>query len=149
MTTFRIACWMAAAALAAAGCASNRNCRITVGNLNDAAVTGVTVKNQGQTLYQVASVAPKSRAVVRDVREDLSDSFTVEWQSPGSGLQTRTAKTKGPVPRSFQGTVYFQIGPSDVKAFLLPDSNEWGSDMPWAKPEAWEGFPAIPGLTQE
>jgi len=104
----------------ASGCAISSRCRITVGNASE------------------------------NMDRDIPKSLLVSWKTKENKSVSRKVTLKGNIPQSFRGRIYFQIGTNEtVKPFIMPDTNDTSADMPWAKPESWEGIPGIPGLTTQ
>lgn len=143
--------WIPALSAVAAlcGCSTPPPCRLTVSNVSEVAVEQVAVQSGDRLLYSVPSIAPRTRAEYQAVREDLPRSFSVNWRPAGGAARSQTVEAPGAIPKSFRGRVYFEIAGPEVKLFVLPDSNDRGSDMPWARPESWEGFPSLPGFTPQ
>ena len=150
INALRAICLLLTCLFLASGCAISSRCRITVGNATENIVTDVVVKADQDVLYQITSVKPRASAPYWDMDRDIPKSLLVSWKEKDNKSVSKKITLKGDIPESFRGRVYFQIGrDGEVKPFITPDTNDTSTDMPWNKPESWEGIPGIPGLTTQ
>ena len=132
------------------GCALSNRCRMTVGNASKYVITDVTVQVQNEILYQAEKIPSRTSASDEKMKRNIPQSLRVSWKTHDHQSRSKTVTLQGEIPQSFRGRIYFQISQNDnVKSFITPDSQDTSADMPWAKPESWEGVPGIPGLTTQ
>jgi hypothetical protein len=133
------------------GCATTGpSCYLTVANKTDAAVSNITIHANGALLYQKPSLAAKKASAYYRCRETAPRTVDLAWTGTDGAVHRQTVRGDKPVPADFHGRLFFEIeGPSQARCLVVPDPDDAFADMPWARPEKWEGFPAIPGLTGE
>ena len=147
---FRPLVFLASALLLTSGCALTSRCRVTVGNASENTVKDVVVTADKDGLSRVTKVEPRTSAPYWEMDRDIPKSVLVSWKTKEEKTVSRKVALQGNVPQTFRGRVYFQISKGDeVKPFVMPDTNDTSADMPWARPESWEGIPGIPGLTTQ
>lgn len=142
---------LAAAAMAcASACVSTRpsGYKLVVGNATDKAVGDVAVAFGDALVCSIPGL--KANAFQASPRMSMSHpaSARLTWTNAAGQPRTATIKAQKVLPPDFAGVVYYQIQPDDtVKVFIEAAASGPQSDLPWSKPENWEGVPGIPGLS--
>ena len=142
---------IAAAAMAcASACVSTRpsGYKLVLGNATDKAVSNLAVDFGGASVCAVPAL--KANAFQASPRMSVAHpaSAKLTWTNAAGQPRTATIKAQKVLPSDFAGVVYYQIQPDDtVKVFIEAAASGPQSDLPWSKPENWEGVPGIPGLS--
>ncbi len=133
--------------LSLTGCASTKQTqKVHVTNAARKPLTGVSLASGPTRLGQWETLpGSTSRSV-----EGLPPSLLVSWTDADGKAHRVDTRLKEHVPPGFSSDVYVQIEPDNrVNVKLGVARRKAESDMPWTKPESWEGAPNIPGLNQD
>ena len=133
------------------GCAAPMTCRIAVSNMSTAAVSNVVLQSGEVTQYTAPRIPAKTSGRCVPPVGAPPRATQLSWTDDIGQTHRKELRAPFPLPDDFAGRIVFQIdGPGSARMFVLPDDpDRFSSDMPWAKPEKWEGHPNIPGLTRE
>lgn len=120
--------------------------KVIVTNATREPVRDVVVRNGNAVLGRAPLV--KGNASMPAI-EGLPSGLQISWvDAQGKAHQHDTELGKHVKPTHTSG-VYVQIEPGPrVVVKLGASTRKAESDIPWSKPESWEGAPSIPGLNQ-
>ncbi len=142
---------LAAATLAcASACVSTRSSgyKLVLGNATDKPVGNLAVDFGGTTVCTIAALP--ANAFQASPRMSVAHPATarLSWSNDAGQPRSATILSHKVLPPDFAGVVYYQIQADDtVKVFIEAAASGPLSDLPWSKPENWEGVPGIPGLS--
>lgn len=141
----------AAAAMACvSACVSSRpsGYKLVLGNATDKAVSNLAVDFGGTSVCAIPGLAPNAFQASPRMSMAHPASAKLIWTNAAGQPRSATIKAQKVLPSDFAGVVYYQIQPDDtVKVFIEGAASGPQSDLPWSKPENWEGVPGIPGLS--
>lgn len=142
---------VAAVGLLLCGCAAiGPTCYVTVSNLTDSPVSAVSVAANDVTFYDVPALPARQAGLYRRCVIPTPKTSVLTWTTADGQTRRQTLTADKPIPPDFHGRLFFQIEDTNTaRCLVVPDPKDSAADMPWTRPEKWEGFPAIPGLTRE
>ena len=122
---------------------------LTVSNNSDAKVVDVDVLLDGVVAYHVAQLKPREiMEIPVKVQAVGPRQSTVRWKTESGDTVEKTFTPETPLPTRFGGQLDMEFkSDRDVVMFSDLKQSREGSKIPWARPEAWEGAPTIPGLS--
>ena len=138
--------------LSAVGCkTTGGGFDLTVSNNSDAKVKDVEVILDGRVAYSVDQLKP--REIMGEpitVRAAGPRESLVRWKTENGKVLEKQFAPEKPLPRNFKGKLDMEFtSATEVAMFSDLMENREGSLIPWARPEAWEGAPTIPGLSSQ
>ena len=121
---------------------------LVVANATPAVIRGVSVEFNGGQVCSIPELPPGSFLPSARMSVAHPQSATLRWSDAAGKAKAATIRAQKALPANFAGKVYYEIKPDDsVKVFVDAAQASAQSDLPWNKPENWEGVPGIPGLT--
>ncbi|MDI6775488.1 MAG: hypothetical protein QME60_08920 [Verrucomicrobiota bacterium] len=125
-------------------------CYVAVSNITDSPVSAVSVAAGDVTFYDARALPARQAGAYRRCVIATPKTSVLTWTTADGQTRRQTLKADKPIPPDFRGRLFFQIeGTNTARCLVVPDPDGASCDMPWTRPEKWEGFPAIPGLTRE
>lgn len=122
--------------------------KLVVGNATNKAVSNVAVDFGGTPVSAIPALKPNAFQASPRMSVAHPASARLTWTNAAGQPRAATIKAQKVLPSDFAGVVYYQIQPDDtVKVFIEAAASGPQSDLPWSKPENWEGVPGIPGLS--
>ena len=121
---------------------------LVVANATPAVIRGVSVEFNGGAVCSFTELQPGAFLTSARMGVAHPQSATLHWSDAAGKARSATIRAQKALPANFAGKVYYDIQPDDsVKVFVDAAQASAQSDLPWNKPENWEGVPGIPGLT--
>ncbi len=140
---------LALAVSLAGGCASGR-VRLAVNNVGESPLLDIVVLSDSEILLHARRLTRLSATPEVRLSAPPTGETVVQWTGADGITRRRKVVAGEPVPARFRGVFLVQIGrEDDVRLFVIPERSADKQDIPWARPESWEGYPGIPGLTHE
>ena len=126
-------------------------CRLSIANATTQTVSRVSVTDENGSVYRFAELGPHAISPPQAVGQPLGPAVLVGIAMAGAEPVEQTVTFKRAVPPDFRGRVVFQVGTNaTIRSFVLPDRGGVAAgDIPWTRPEPWQGVPGIPGFTAE
>lgn len=136
-------------ALWVSGCATRSVApRVTVANEYGAPISDVRVYFGDTVRFARDGMASYEVAPGVTVEGGIPSELHVQWRTEDGELMRRTVRREAPLPPSFRGRILLQIEHDGVvRPFVQGERGDGAADIPWARPESWEGAPNIPGLS--
>jgi hypothetical protein len=127
-----------------AGCTTTPSApKVIITNAGRQALTKLEVKTGAQRLALISSLPGQGSESI----DSLPASMQLSWVAPDGTPHQHDTALQTHLPRNFRSNVYVQIeADQKVRIMLGASTNKTESDIPWSKPESWEGVPSIPGL---
>ena len=123
---------------------------MAVSNSGDKAISDVAVELGGATTYSFPTIMPHAEAQSKPLKDSIPPALKVSWKNADGVAVSKEVKIEKPLPDGFRGRVLFQIdGASDVKFFVVPDSDGGSHLIPWGYGDNWDGSILIPGMNQQ
>ncbi len=124
---------------------------LTVANRTDTPISSIAIENENGPLYHLERLAAQEIGPYRRCAMRSKPPWTLNW-TDAAGQSHRLALTPDkPIPMDFRGRLVFQIDAEGDTArwLVVPDPDRLPGDLPWTRPEKWEGTLPIPGLSRE
>jgi hypothetical protein len=133
------------------GCMSlGAKCTMVVSNSGDKTVSDVIVELSRDARYSSPAIMPHSEADSRPLRDRLPAISKVSWKNSDGVVVSKEVRIEKPLPEGFRGRILFQIdGASEVKIFVMPDTEEGSQLIPWGHSPDFDGTVLIPGMNQQ
>ncbi|MFO1490542.1 MAG: hypothetical protein U1F87_06425 [Kiritimatiellia bacterium] len=121
---------------------------LVVANATPAVIRGVSVEFNGGQVCGLPELQPGAFSSPARMSVAHPQTATLRWSDAAGTARVATIRAQKALPANFAGKVFYDIQPDDsVKVFVEAAEASAQSDLPWNKPENWEGVPGIPGLT--
>lgn len=122
--------------------------QVAVGNYTGQPIYRIRVTENGIARFSTDHIPPTKALGSKPSKIAPPQQLELFWiDAAGKSQRQEISIDPATVASDFRGHLWMEIMPAEkVKFYVITAPPDEASDVPWTRPEDWEGAPTIPGL---